>query len=84
MRGDLRGLAVIATGVAAALLVATMNPAPAEARPGQEKDCAACHGGGVVSGTVTAVPSQTSLVVNGSSDDDCAADLDDHHRAADG
>ena len=49
--------AVLATGLAAAVMVATINPAPAQAFPNKQQDCTGCHGSGTVYGTVTAVPS---------------------------
>jgi len=56
-------IAVLATGLAAALLVATIHPTPAQAFPSKAQDCTNCHGSGTVSGTVTAVPSTTTPAV---------------------
>ena len=53
-------LAVLATGLAAALLVATIDPLPAQATPSKARDCTGCHGSGSVAGTVRATPSTTS------------------------
>src|SRR4029078_13551605 len=53
-------LAVLATGLAAALLVATIDPLPAQATPGKARDCTGCHCSGSVAGTVRATPSTTS------------------------
>jgi len=59
-RNAIPKLAVLATGLTAAILVATINPVPAQAYPNKQKDCTGCHGSGVVAGTVTAVPSTTT------------------------
>jgi carboxypeptidase N regulatory subunit len=48
-------IAVLATGAIAALLVATVGPAPAQATPSQGITCAGCHTG--AGGSVTATPS---------------------------
>jgi len=54
-------LAVLATGLAAAVLVATINPAPvAQAFPSKQQECLNCHGVGAPAGTVNAVPSTTT------------------------
>lgn len=48
-------VAVLATGITATILVATINPAPAaQAFPSTSKDCAGCHTAG---GSTTAAPS---------------------------
>ena len=47
-------VAVLATGLAVALLAVTVHPVPAQAFPGQQKACVQCH---ALGGTVTAVPS---------------------------
>jgi len=47
-------LAVLATGLTAAILVATINPAPAQAEPFKGTTCIGCHTAG---GSVTATPS---------------------------
>ena len=47
-------LAVLATGLTAAILVATINPMPAQAFPSKAQDCANCH---AVGGSTTAAPS---------------------------
>jgi hypothetical protein len=52
-------LAVLATGLAAAVLVATVSPAPsAEAHTGDAEDCSGCHTAG---GTLVATPSNTTM-----------------------
>ena len=44
-------LAVLATGLAAAVLVATINPAPvAQAFPNKQQECLNCHGVGAPAG----------------------------------
>ena len=48
-------IAVLATGLAAAILVATINPVPAQAFPNKQQDCTNCHG--VLAGARTATPS---------------------------
>jgi serine protease len=53
-------IAVLATGLTAAILVATIHPTPAQAFPSTEQNCTNCHGSGVVAGTVTATPSTTT------------------------
>ena len=47
-------VAVLATGMAAGLVVATLAPMPAQARPGYTQDCTGCHSSGLV---ITATPS---------------------------
>ena len=49
-------------GLTAAVLVATINPPPAQAFPSKQQDCTNCHGVGTPAGTVNAVPSTTSPV----------------------
>jgi hypothetical protein len=49
---------VLATGLTAAILVATMSPQAAQAYPTKARDCSACH---AVGGSVSAVPSTTTL-----------------------
>jgi len=52
-------LAVLAAGLAAAVLVATVSPAPsAQARTGSVEDCTGCHTAG---GTLVATPSSTTM-----------------------
>jgi len=51
-------VAVLATGLAAALLVATINPAPAQASPDEASDCSSCHSAG---GSLTATPNAATL-----------------------
>ena len=53
-------VAVLVMGLTAAVLVATINPAPAQAYPNKSAECIQCHGTGTVAGTVTAVPSTTT------------------------
>jgi|GEM_PF-1728358 len=55
-------VAVLAAGLAAAVLVATINPPPAQAFPSKQQDCTNCHGVGTPAGTVNAVPSTTTPV----------------------
>jgi hypothetical protein len=52
-------IAVLATGLTAAVLVATVSPPPAQAFPSRAQDCTNCHGS-ALAGTVTAVPSTTT------------------------
>src|SRR5450631_3235503 len=52
-------IAVLATGAVAALLVATVGPAPAQALPSYATACSTCH---ALGGSVTATPSSASLV----------------------
>ncbi len=55
-------IAVLATGLAASVMVVTMNPAlPAQALPSYHQACNACHGS-VAAGVSTAVPSATSML----------------------
>ena len=56
-RNAIPKLAVLATGLTAAILVATINPVPAQAFPNKQQDCTGCHGPGTVGGTTTATPS---------------------------
>ena len=51
-------IAVIATGLTAAFLVATINPAPAQAQPSYGVTCIGCHTAG---GSVTATPSSATV-----------------------
>jgi hypothetical protein len=52
-------LAVLATGLTAAVLVATVSPAPsAQAHTGYAKDCTGCHTAG---GALVATPSTTTM-----------------------
>jgi len=53
-------VAVLVAGLAAAVVVATINPVPAQAFPNKQQECLNCHGPGVVGGTVNAVPSTTT------------------------
>jgi hypothetical protein len=55
-------IAVLATGLTAAVLVATMGSSAAQAYPDQTAACNTCHTG--VSGPVTAVPSSTTPAAN--------------------
>ena len=56
-RNAIPKLAVLATGLTAAILVATINPVPAQAFPNKQAECTTCHGPGTVGGTTTATPS---------------------------
>jgi PKD repeat protein len=47
-------IAVLATGLVAAVVVATINPVPAQAFPTKAANCSGCH---AVGGSTTAVPS---------------------------
>ena len=47
-------VAVLVTGITAALLVATVGAVPAQAKPGYTQDCTGCHGSGF---SFTATPS---------------------------
>jgi hypothetical protein len=51
-------IAVLATGAVAALLVATIGPAPAQASPGYASACTTCH---ALGGSVTATPSSATV-----------------------
>jgi len=51
-------IAVLATGLTAAVLVATINPAPAQAHVGYTESCDSCHDAG---GSVTATPSSATV-----------------------
>ena len=51
-------IAVLATGLTAAVLAATISPAPAQASPGYASACTGCHTAG---GSVTATPSSATL-----------------------
>jgi hypothetical protein len=53
-------MAVLAAGLTAAILVATIDQPPSQATPSRARDCTGCHGSGSVSGTVTATPSTTT------------------------
>ena len=53
-------VAVLVAGLAAAILVATINPVPAQAFPSKQANCTNCHGVGTPAGTVDAVPSTTT------------------------
>ena len=39
-------IAVLATGLATAILVGTISPQAAQATPDKQKDCTTCHGEG--------------------------------------
>jgi IPT/TIG domain len=54
-------VAVLATGLTAAVLVAMLGPSAAQATPSKQANCTGCHGSGAVSGTVTAKPSTVTL-----------------------
>ena len=54
-------IAVLVTGLAAAILVVTMNPQVAHAYPTKAQNCANCHSGATSTAT-TAIPSTTSPV----------------------
>ena len=58
-------IAVLATGLAAAILVATMSPQVAHAFPSRAQDCATCHKGSTSTATAAA-PSTTSPVAGAS------------------
>jgi len=58
-------IAVLATGLAAAILVATMSPQVAHAFPSRAQDCATCHKGSTSTAT-TAAPSTTTPVAGAS------------------
>jgi predicted CXXCH cytochrome family protein len=58
-RMNLPKIAVLATGLAAAILVATTNTEVAQAHPSQKKDCANCHTASTSTAT-TAAPSTTT------------------------
>jgi len=51
-------IAVLATGLTAAILAATINPAPAQAEPSFGVTCTGCHTAG---GSVTATPSSPTV-----------------------
>jgi len=51
-------VAVLATGLAAGVMVVTINPSPAQAFPSQTQACTGCHAAG---GSVTATPSNAAL-----------------------
>lgn len=40
--------ALLVTGLAVAILVATINPAPAQAFPNKQLECLTCHGVGTL------------------------------------
>ena len=54
-------IAVLATGLAAAIMVATMSPQVAHAYPSKAQNCANCHVGSISNAT-TATPSTTTPV----------------------
>src|SRR5450631_3080080 len=54
-------VAVLATGLTAAVLAAMLGPSAAQATPTKQANCTGCHGSGSVSGTVTAKPSTATL-----------------------
>jgi hypothetical protein len=58
-------VAVLTTGLAGALVVATMHPLPAQALPRYASACSACHGA-VTARVSTAVPSKTALTAGAS------------------
>ena len=60
-RTSLLRIAVLATGLAAAIMVATMSPQVAHAFPNKAQNCANCHVGST-SGATTATPSTTTPV----------------------
>ena len=51
---------MLVTGLTAAILVATIDPTPAQAFPNKQQDCTGCHGSGAVAGIVKATPSTTT------------------------
>jgi serine protease len=57
-RSTIPKIAVLATGLTAAILVATINPAPAQAQPYKQTACTECHTAG---GSVSATPSSPTL-----------------------
>jgi IPT/TIG domain len=57
-RNAIPKLAVLATGLTAAILVATINPTPAQAHVGYTEACDSCHDAG---GSVTATPSSATV-----------------------
>jgi len=59
-RNAIPKIAVLVTGLTAAVLVATINPVPAQAFPNKQQECLNCHGPGIVGGTVNAAPSTTT------------------------
>jgi hypothetical protein len=61
-RISLPKVAVLATGLTAAILVAMMGPSTAQAYPSEQSKCSACHS--AASGPVTAVPSATTMAAN--------------------
>ena len=58
-------VAVLATGLAAAVMAVTVNPAPAQALPTYAQACTACQGA-VKAGVSTAVPNATSVLAGAS------------------
>jgi predicted CXXCH cytochrome family protein len=58
---NLPKIAVLATGLGAAILVATISPEVAHAFPSRAQNCATCHTGSTSTAT-TATPSATTLV----------------------
>jgi len=61
-RISLPKVAVLATGLTAAILVAMMGPSTAQAYPSEQSKCSACHS--AASGPVTAIPSATTMAAN--------------------
>jgi|GEM_PF-6009070 len=59
-RTSIPKIAVIATGLAVAMMAATISPPLAQAFPNKQQECLNCHGPGTVGGTVTAAPSTTT------------------------
>jgi hypothetical protein len=57
-RNAIPKIAVLATGLTAAVLVATINPTPAQAHVGYTEACDSCHDAG---GSVTATPSSATV-----------------------
>ena len=59
-RASLAKIAVLLTGLAAAILAVTLSPQAAHAFPSKQQDCTNCHGVGTPAGTVNAVPSTST------------------------
>jgi len=59
-RKSIPKIAVLATGLAVAMMAATISPPVAQAFPSKQQECLNCHGPGTVGSTVTAVPSTTT------------------------
>src|SRR5471032_751509 len=57
-RNAIPKIAVLVTGLTAAVLVATINPTPAQAHVGYTEACDSCHDAG---GSVTATPSSATV-----------------------